>query len=719
MKDIFKILLIVALVFFGMTMLTKSCQPKPEGTDTTALAGPDAGNDDSSAEYAPLTKSEIAVVNAPEAIRKAGKADAATGEVTYVYENVTLKLKGDTAIEGVVSVDDTLSVTYAELLSGNYASKLTNYQKGKAAQAVRQALEFAGKNGALAQSMLAPESTETVTLENDQIKLEFANRGGYISQATLKNYFTYFDSKTNPDSIDKKEVMMYRPEFKNTVYYGFELITQDQVYNSTELNFTPKMVSDSVVEMTVSFGSDAYWGYRYTLHHAAGERSGENFLVTVDVVQHNMQGILSNSMNAPHFRWHNLMPRQDKSRTFEERNSSVYYKYVSDSPDDLGPSTDDTELKHGISWIAFKNQFFSSVIIPRTPFSAGYVAQAAYNDQTGEYADFVKDMDANLVAEYDVNSAVAMTFDMYIGPNDYNFYTDLDDTIAPDTDLDLTRLVPLGWSWLRWINTLIIIPIFSFLSGFISNYGIIILILTIIIKIILFPFTYKSYLSQAKMRLLAPEIKEINDKYPGQENAMVRNQKTMALYSRAGASPMSGCLPLMLQMPILIAMFSFFPSCIELRGESFLWAKDLAAPDVIFTLPFSIPFYGSHVSLFCLLMTVTNIIYTQINMKSQPTSSSMPGMKWMMYLMPLMFLFFFNDYASALSYYYFLSLLITIVQTWIFRRCVSEEKLRRKMAENAAKPKKKSGFMARMEEMQRKQQAMLREQQKQQGKRRR
>ncbi len=214
------------------------------------------------------------------------------------------------------------------------------------------------------------------------------------------------------------------------------------------------------------------------------------------------------------------------------------------------------------------------------------------------------------------------------------------------------------------------------------------------------------------MRVLAPEIKAINDKYPGQENAMTRSQKTMQLYSQAGASPMAGCLPMLLQMPILIAMFWFFPSAIELRGESFLWAKDLSAPDYILTLPFTIPWYGNHVSLFCLLMTITNVGYTYINMQNQPSSASMPGMKWMMYLMPVMFLFFFNDYASGLSYYYFLSLLITILQTWIFRLCTNDEKVRARMKANAAKPKKKSGFMARLEEAQRQQQAMLREQQK-------
>ena len=309
---------------------------------------------------------------------------------------------------------------------------------------------------------------------------------------------------------------------------------------------------------------------------------------------------------------------------------------------------------------------------------------------------------------------------MYLGPNSYPVMSSLEKEIFPDENMNLTKLIPLGWPIFRWINTLVIIPVFTLLGSFISNYGIIILLLTIFIKIILFPFTYKSYMSQARMRLLAPEIKAINDKYPGNENAMKRQQETMALYSRAGANPLSGCLPMLLQMPILVAMFWFFPSAIELRGESFLWAKDLSAPDAIISWNANIPFisstFGNHISLFCLLMTVTNILYTRINMQNQP-SAGMPGMKWMMYLMPVMFLFIFNNYAAGLSYYYFLSLLITIVQTYIFRKVVSEDKMRAKMAAAAKKPKKKSGFMARLEEAQRKQQAMLREQQKRQGKR--
>ncbi|MDE6853852.1 MAG: membrane protein insertase YidC, partial [Muribaculaceae bacterium] len=268
-----------------------------------------------------------------------------------------------------------------------------------------------------------------------------------------------------------------------------------------------------------------------------------------------------------------------------------------------------------------------------------------------------------------------------------------------------------------------IIPVFTFLSKYIANYGLIILLLTIFIKLIIFPFTYKSYQSQARMRVLAPEIKEINDKYPGQENAMKRQQETMALYSRAGASPFSGCLPMMLQMPVLIAMFSFFPSAIELRGQSFLWAHDLSAPDSVLTLPFSIPFYGNHVSLFCLLMTIINIVYMKVSMQSQAGGQSMPGMKVMMYFMPVMFLFMFNDYASGLSYYYLLSLLITIIQTYAFRWFTDENKVREQMLANARKPRKKTGWMARLEEAQRKAEAIQRQQaaqqQKNSGKRRR
>jgi YidC/Oxa1 family membrane protein insertase len=274
----------------------------------------------------------------------------------------------------------------------------------------------------------------------------------------------------------------------------------------------------------------------------------------------------------------------------------------------------------------------------------------------------------------------------------------------------------MGWSLFRWISTCVIIPVFNFLSKYIASYGIIILLLTIIIKLVILPFTFKSYMSSAKMRVLRPQIEEINARIPA-EKAMERQQATMALYQKVGVSPMSGCLPMLFQMPILFAMFSFFPTAFELRGQSFLWADDLSSYDAILSwdmyIPLITPFFGNHISLFCLLMTVTNIIYTKINM-ANTGAADQPGagmMKWMMYLMPIMFMFMFNNYASGLSYYYFVSLLITIIQTYLFRLFVDDKKVLAQLEKNKAKPQKKSAFMQRLEEAQKAQQQALREQQ--------
>ena len=499
---------------------------------------------------------------------------------------------------------------------------------------------------------------------------------------------------------------MFTPE---TSTLNFKLVTsQQQRLDTDKFYFTPVVESDSTVLMKLDLGNGAMWGIRYTL------RPG-SYLLGMEVIQKNMESIISPSTATIDFDFGVKMARNEAGRTFEEQKSAIYYKYVGDSPDDLNYASDKIEeLKQPVKWIAFKDQFFSTAFIPRSSFATAEVNQQVLKNDPM----FLKQMNASTVLEYNPSVENPVAFDIFIGPNLYPLLASLDDTLDTKEGLQLTRLIPLGWPIIRWINTLVIIPVFTFLNGFISNYGIIILILTLFIKLILFPLTYKSFMSQAKMRVLAPDIKAINEKYPGTENAMTRNSKTMELYSRAGANPMSGCLPMLLQMPILIAMFWFFPSCIELRGESFLWAHNLAAPDVIFTLPFTIPWYGNHVSLFCLMMTVVNIIYTRINMQNQAGGEQMAMMKWMMYLMPVMFLFIFNDYAAGLSYYYFLSLLITIIQTYIFRRFVDEKKVRAKMMENSNKPRKKNGWLARLEEAQRKQLAEARAQQQKGNKRR-
>lgn len=696
MNSSFKIVLVVTAVFFGMMLL----MPKKDDSTKKVEQQTETVQDNS-----PVTISDAEMALVPSIVREIGVRDTTGGResFSYVTDNVALRV-ADGRLSGTVSVDS-FAVDIDSAFIRHFPVEMNVTQQDIAYNTLVKEMKEIGVYRKFASLRKATSAADTISMHNDVLALEFDPRGGMISRATLldKKYRTFFPSKDDKNKIDSAQVQVFSPADKAS--YWFNISYNNNDISTSQLYFTPKQVNDSVVEMTLDLGDGARWGYRYTLPQ------GDSYVVRMDVIQQNTQNVLPQNATQMTLCWKMNMPRLERGLTFEERNSGIYYRYTGETPDNInGNSSKVEKLQHTVQWLAFKDQFFSTIMIPRKGFISGTVEQQAFKVQPD--ATHIKLLAADMEVPYSPSEEIGASIDIFIGPNLYPLLKGIDDELASDDGLSLTRVIPLGWSWLRWINTLIVIPVFTFLSGFVSNYGIIILLLTIFIKLIIFPFTYKSYLSQAKMRLLAPEIKEINDKYPGKENAMVRQQKTMALYSRAGASPFSGCLPLLLQMPILIAMFSFFPSCIELRGQSFLWVQDLAAPDVIFTLPFSIPFYGKEVSLFCLLMTVTNIIYTRINMKNQPSSSSMPGMKWMMYLMPVMFLFFFNSYPAALSYYYFLSLLITIIQTWVFRRCVNEEKLRRKMAENAAKPKKKSGFMARLEEAQRKQQAALREQQK-------
>lgn len=650
-----------------------------------------------------LTTAEVAAV--PAIVREAGARVSGNDSVTrydYSTAKVSLSYDGQT-VSGTVKAGGR-TLPYQTVVNGDFSDDVTVADRNEAIRNLREALDDAQRYGSFARYRSGKE--QSVALKNSKLSLELTTRGGYISRATLLDYKTYLPENQHSNVIDTADVEICRPGYNE---YAFELLSASQRFNTSELYFTPRQVNDSVVEMTLDLGDGAMWGLRYTLPE-------DSYVVNMEVFQKGMQKIIPSSVATTTLYWKQTMGRNERGRTFEERNSGLYYKYLGDSPDDLSAQGEKQEsLNQKLKWIAFKNQFFSMVMIPRTCFTSADVA----SKDLKENPKFVKDLAAEAVMDYSSEAETPVSIDIFMGPNLYPLLSSLDKEIpgAEDDSLDLTNLIPLGWPIFRWINTLIIIPVFTFLSKFISSYGLIIFLLTVFIKVILFPFTYKSFKSQAKMRLLAPEIKEINEKYPGQENAMVRNQKTMALYSKAGASPMSGCLPMLLQMPVLIAMFWFFPSAIELRGQHFLWATDLSAPDVIFTLPFTIPWYGNHVSLFCLLMTATNIIYTRINMQNQGGSAAMPGMKWMMYLMPVMFLFIFNDYAAGLSYYYFLSLLITIIQTYLFRYFTDEEKMRAQMKANAAKPRKKSGWMARLEEAQRKQQAILREQQKQQQKR--
>lgn len=610
---------------------------------------------------------------------------------------VNLTLAGD-SVWGTVEVEGE-KLAWGDLNSPAAATKIGIKRQRKAIDIVRQASISLGKYGRFSRFLTGTDSK--VRLENDVLSLDLSARSGSITRAELKKYDTEYSSDETAKT--KKRVVIFEGD-KNRFNFQLPL---PQAVETADLYFTPRQLNDSTVLMALELTPDAYWGIEYTLP------KGESYVVRMRVVQKNMAAIVQSNARNLGFNWQQDIHRQEKGRMFEERNSGLYYKFAGGSVENLSEAKNDSEERQAkIRWIGFKNQFFSSVMIADRPFNT-----ADFSSKVLKGQDYLKSLSADAVVnDYNWNVENPASFHLFIGPNLYPLLSHLDKEIDAGEDLSLTKLIPLGWSIFRWINTGVVIPIFTFLGKFISNYGIIILLLTLFIKLVLFPLTYKSYKSQAKMRVLAPDIKAINEKYPGNENAMTRQQKTMALYSKAGASPMSGCLPMLLQMPILFAMFSFFPSCIELRGQSFLWAHDLSAPDAIISWSGNIPlvteYFGNHISLFCLLMTATNIIYTYINMQNQP--STMPGMKWMMYLMPVFFLVFFNNYAAGLSYYYFLSLLITIIQTYAFRYIIKEEDVRKAMAEAAKKPRKKSGFMARLEEMQRQQQAMLREQQKKQ-----
>ena len=581
------------------------------------------------------------------------------------------------------------------------------------ASALRELNNTYTRNGDFS-AMMTPRN-DSVVIKNDSLQLVISSKGAMITRATLPNY------KSTHNTSNKafgKYVEVFSPGENE---YGFMLNTSTQRYNTQDFYFEPVEKTDSSVLMALNFPNGAQFGIRYTLRP-------DNYVVHMEVVQKNMNRVLDSS-NPMYFDWKQKMRRHEVDGMFEERNSTLYYKFVGDNDADyLTESSEQKEnFTDAMKWVAAKNQYFSSVFIAQKQFSGMTLTSVPFDKKSPEFNDYLKMLTVHSEIEYQADNANPASFFLYLGPNRYKVLSNIDEMIKqypggdnPEfEDLHLTRLIPLGWTLFRWINTWVVIPVFDWLGSFIGSYGIIILILTILIKLVLTPLTIKSYRSQAVMKILAPDVKAINEKYPDQADAMKRQQKTMELYRSAGASMFGGCLPMLLQMPVLIAVFAFFPSCIELRGQSFLWAHDLSAPDTIVSWTTQIPlissYFGNHISLFCLLMTATNILYTYVSMQSQSQNQSMPGMKWMMYLMPVFFLVFFNHYASGLSYYYFVSLLITIATTYAVRASVKEEDVRAKMAEYSKKPKKKSGWMARMEEMQRQQQAAMREQQKRGG----
>ena len=554
--------------------------------------------------------------------------------------------------------------------------------------------------GPVLPAYLQERPEQTVVLKNKKLTLKLSNKGGSPVEATLADY----------TDQQKKPVQLFR---RGDATLNLPLRTlENKIVNTSTAYFDVISQSDSAAVLRMQIDSVAYLDFAYTLRP-------DDYRVGLTITGHELRRLLPVNMTTQDVEWRQRMPQQEQSWKFEGQYSGIYYHFPKGDVERLETSSESTEeIKESLQWVAFKDKYFSSVLInQRTGFQNNTLTLQAEKEGSG----YVRS--CSLAATFPMSvkeevTQVPLTF--FFGPNDYELLQRYDAELAQkDAPLQLDHLVYLGMSVFRWINKYLIIPIVTFLSGFISNWGIIILLMTLIIKILLYPFTHKSYLSQAKMRVLKPQIDEINAKYPGkdQEAMMKRQTETMNLYRSAGASPMSGCLPMLLQMPFLIALYMYFPTSILLRGQSFLWAQDLSTYDAIISWDFNIPlissFLGNHLSLFCVLMTVTNVIYTRYTMSQSPSSAEgMAGMKMMPYIMSIMFFFIFNQNASALSYYYFVSTLITILQYLSFRWTLNEEKLLHELEENKKKPRKKSKWMQRLEEAQRLQQEQQRKAQK-------
>ena len=547
---------------------------------------------------------------------------------------------------------------------------------------------------------------KTFVLENEVIKMNLSSRGAYVETVELKDYKTYdslpligFDEETSRFNLefiaDGKGINSYDLYFEP--YINGSLYEGDYNINVGERDSLVMSLRAYVSDAEGNKSMDKYLEFRYTMYK-------DQYMVGFDIVTNNLKGVIPANTRFMTMDWFVDVLKQEKA-TDRFNVETIYYMYSNNDVETLSQTEvadAEEELSSGLKWISFKQKFFSYALVSKDSFDDAFVEM--HTKTRPSNARYQKSMSANIEVPFDglsEDNTIAMSY--YFGPNDFKE--------LKQYDINLEKQIPLGGKLVAWINRLIVIPVFDWLGQYGWSYGVVILILTLIIKICLMPIAFKSYMSSAKMRVLKPEIEAINAKYPKPDDAMKKQQAIMDLYKKAGASPTSGCLPMLLQFPILIAIFRFFPSSIELRQQPFLWADDLSTYDSILDLPFNIPFYGDHVSLFTLLMTASTLLYTYINNKQMQQAQgdqAMPGMKLMMYLMPIMFLGIFNSYSAGLSYYYLLVNLFSFLQMYIFKISINEDRLRRQIEQAKKKPVKKSNFQKRLEEMQKQQQQQMR-----------
>jgi YidC/Oxa1 family membrane protein insertase len=576
-------------------------------------------------------------------------------------------------------------------------------QEQKIAQEKQQvAVDSAALNDTTALFHQAMNGTsQKVVLKNSKLELTLDTKGGIIKKAVIKNF----------KSIDgKPDVTLFDEEDQNL---NFMLAGKQDNIVTADLFFTPSEQTDSTVTMTAVAGNGGEISLKYRL--------GKDYLLNLSLQTKGMANLFAPSYKEMEIEWNDHCRQQEKGFSFESRYTSLYYKETkSGSTDKLSESSDKKEtIEEELDWIAFRNQFFSVALISKDNFAANSSLSTVQDEKGSGYLKF---FEAKLKTAFDPTGAKASEFEMYIGPNNFRLIKAVEEQSTFGKDLDLEQLVDLGWWLLRWINRWFTLYVFDWLTGFGLNMGIVLILITLLLKAITFPMVKKSYMSSAKMRVLKPKFEEATKQYDKPEDQMKKQQEMMSLYSKYGVSPLSGCLPMIIQMPIWLAMFFFVPNAIQLRGESFLWMSDLSTYDPILEWGTNIWGIGDHLSLTCILFCGAQLIYTWISMRQQKDqmigaqAEQMKMMQWMMYIMPLMFFFIFNDYSSGLNFYYFISLFMSAAIMWTLRKTTDDAKLlailEANYQANKNNPKKQSGLAARLEALQKQADEMQRQRKK-------
>ena len=549
-------------------------------------------------------------------------------------------------------------------------------------------------------------TNQPVILKNDKVELTFSTKGGTISKAVIKG-FEDRDNKMDVTLFDEKTQQM-----------NFMLAGKSENIITQDLYFTPSNVSDSTVTMTAQTGNGGSLVLDYTL--------GKDYLLHFSLQVKGLNGIFAPNYKEMDIEWTDLARQQEKGFTFENRYSTLTYKECKGGTDYLSETSEkiDEKIEKSLDWVAFKNQFFSAALIAKDDFAANSLMTSIPQEKGSGY---LKQFCAKMKTAFDPSGVRPSEFEMYLGPNDFRLIKDVEEQSAFGKDLDLEQLVYLGWPLFRYINRFFTIYVFDWLTSWGFSMGIVLILITLLLKAITFPMVKKSYMSSAKMRVLKPKLDEATKQYDKPEDQMKKQQAMMQMYSQYGVSPLSGCLPMLIQMPIWIAMFNFVPNAIQLRRQSFLWIDDLSTYDPIVEWSTHIWGIGDHLSLTCILFCVANVLYSYMTMRQQrdqmvgQQAEQMKMMQWMMYLMPLFMFYLLNDYSSGLNFYYFISLFLSAAIMWVLRKTTNDEKLLAILEANYQKnknnpTKKTSGLAARLEAMQKQAEEMQRQRMNQQKK---